>query len=554
MQNDKLENQIEFLLSAALQKCGDIHEAEDLTQETLMAALSFMSNGHEILDLRAWLLTVLSHKWNDSLRKKYRRPAVLMGEDFEIADDSYLADDIEKNNEAEHIRKTIAFLGRVHRDVIVRHYMNGESVADIAKSLGVPDGTVKRRLHDGREQIKKGFDNMEKYSAQSYKPITLYVTNSGNCGINNEPTSLVRNDLLAQNILWAAYENPLTVEEISNAIGVPCAYVEPVVAKLVNGELMKSVKNRYYTDFIIFTVKDKGKYIPAQINFVKTYFKNIWTPINVGLEKLRNADFYKRFNADERNSLDLYFAFRCLCYGIYDIVVEFLHEDQVFPFRKDGGRWIAFGNVFIDNQNNIEILKHSYSGERHCYYNNLGIHKVLQMHVYGADGFPTRNYWLFPNDIPVRNNDNRDNIVARLLYTVYSGINPEQIGFNTEYLKLIPWLTDCKILRSENGKPKVNVPILNENEFKELFHIWMVAKSEMTGDVSLKEAMSDFIKDKQTIIPKHLKSVPLQKRYMFAFNSMLFATIREAMSKGLLYDGKYDEENQHPCPMVLVIE
>ena len=63
-------------------------------------------------------------------------------------------------------------------------------------------------------------------------------------------------------------------------------------------------------------------------------------------------------------------------------------------------------------------------------------------------------------------------------------------------------------------------------------------------DVSLKEAMSDFIKDKQTIIPKHLKSVPLQKRYMFAFNSMLFATIREAMSKGLLYDGKYDEENQ----------
>ena len=84
MQNDKLENQIEFLLSAALQKCGDIHEAEDLTQETLMAALSFMSNGHEILDLRAWLLTVLSHKWNDSLRKKYRRPAVLMGEDLKL--------------------------------------------------------------------------------------------------------------------------------------------------------------------------------------------------------------------------------------------------------------------------------------------------------------------------------------------------------------------------------------------------------------------------------------------------------------------------------------
>ena len=41
MTQEVLEEQIEFLLSAALGKCGDPYEAEDLTQDTLLAALKF---------------------------------------------------------------------------------------------------------------------------------------------------------------------------------------------------------------------------------------------------------------------------------------------------------------------------------------------------------------------------------------------------------------------------------------------------------------------------------------------------------------------------------
>ncbi len=39
MQSKELENYIEFLLSAALQRCGNIYDAEDLTQDTLLAAM-----------------------------------------------------------------------------------------------------------------------------------------------------------------------------------------------------------------------------------------------------------------------------------------------------------------------------------------------------------------------------------------------------------------------------------------------------------------------------------------------------------------------------------
>ena len=62
MQNKLIEEQMEFLLSAALRKCGNMDDAEDLTQETLLCALAFVKKGGVIKDIRGWLLTVLSNK------------------------------------------------------------------------------------------------------------------------------------------------------------------------------------------------------------------------------------------------------------------------------------------------------------------------------------------------------------------------------------------------------------------------------------------------------------------------------------------------------------
>ena len=88
MQSKDLENYIEFLLSAALQRCGNIYDAEDLTQETLLAALSYMAYGKDIQDVKAWLLVVMGRKFNDMLRKRYKQPIVSIGDDFDIVDEN----------------------------------------------------------------------------------------------------------------------------------------------------------------------------------------------------------------------------------------------------------------------------------------------------------------------------------------------------------------------------------------------------------------------------------------------------------------------------------
>ena len=59
-----------------------------------------------------------------------------------------------------------------------------------------------------------------------------------------------------------------TEEEIARALGVPTAFVEPVVKRLTEGELMYRAEGsrKVYTDFIIYTDEDR------KATFVKQRF------------------------------------------------------------------------------------------------------------------------------------------------------------------------------------------------------------------------------------------------------------------------------------------
>lgn len=558
MHVEELENQIDFLMSAAMQKCGNVSDAEELTQETLLAALVARSQGREIENLQGWLLTVLNRRFYDRIRKKYRQPFVSI-DDWDIPVEDNLVERISAGEEAESVRREVAYLAKCYREVVIRHYMDGESIADIAAALNLPEGTVKRRLYTGRNQIKKGLNNMENYTRMSYQPVKLMVHNSGLHGMNGEPTTLVYNDLVAQNLLWLAYKKPATMDELSRAIGIPVAYVEPVMEKLVNGELLKCVGTKYYTDFIISTVEDREKYIPAQRKFVQKEFPLIWKGLEEGLLKIREGDLYKNCTFDQRNSLEMYFTMKCLEGSYFKTFEEFTKTDQVFPERPNGGRWIAMGSVYsnvFDPQQHAELSSCRYSGERWVRLDDYGDAKQIELHVYGLDGFPAPAYNHCFDDIPMlpRLAEGADTRILKLLYLLYSGIRPNQVGFNTETLKGIPMLTKHRILRQENGRPVVNVPIMHPEEFRRLLALCQETIHAISQDI--REKLAIFCRGKRQTIPAHLDSVPLLKQYMCSMQAMVLTTVREAIKQGKLYDGDYDNENaENPpaCPMILII-
>lgn len=154
MNKENLTEYADFLLNMALYKCGNIMDAQDLVQDTLLAALAAVER-KSIDDPKAWLTAVLNRKYYDQLRRKYNKPTVSFDVAGDTPDSVEIYDGIEKSAEAEEIRRCLAYLTKLYREVMVRYYMHGEKVKDIAADLDISESTVKSRLDAGRKRIGK---------------------------------------------------------------------------------------------------------------------------------------------------------------------------------------------------------------------------------------------------------------------------------------------------------------------------------------------------------------------------------------------------------------
>ena len=74
---------------------------------------------------------------------------------------------------------------------------------------------------------------------------------------------------IARAICLAAYEKPLTVEEISMSTGVPTMYIEDELPRLEYGDAICKIGNKYATNFIIFRLKDRKQTEDVSTSVVK---------------------------------------------------------------------------------------------------------------------------------------------------------------------------------------------------------------------------------------------------------------------------------------------
>lgn len=127
--NNEITNYVEYLFSIALKKCNNINDAEDLTQDTLLAAIQFINRGGKIQNMKYWLSSVLSNKWNDALRRKYKLPIVSIDEIPDIV--TYDCENTDNDMPSiEQLRREIAYLAKLQREVIIKHYIEGKKVQD----------------------------------------------------------------------------------------------------------------------------------------------------------------------------------------------------------------------------------------------------------------------------------------------------------------------------------------------------------------------------------------------------------------------------------------
>ena len=533
----EIQKYAEYLFRIALKKCGDINDAEDLTQEVLLTYLNYRG---EISNIKSWLYSVLSHKYNDMLRKKYKLPIVsidVIPDETEIWDTN---DDNSKDRPTEtEVRREVAYLAEKYRTVIVKHYLQGEKVEKIANDLKIPKGTVLSRLYVGREQMRKGFDSMKDYDKQSYKPERLDVSCHGTPGFDDEPWSIVADDLMKQNILIVSYEKPVSITEIALALGIPTAYVESAVKDLVSNELMNKQGNKYFTDFMIITPDGLENSVDIQIEFVENNYDLLLGIVNEYIEKIKCFDFIKELPEDKLKKLIYYFVIHLFSSALYTATQKIVPSKEEYPDRPNGGKWIAVGTKYPTDFdfNNFRFGKYTYGGERWAYFDNFMNSKSICLRVY--DTQPDLNKYEH-GPTPIKEDD-----LAKMLYIISRDIPFESTGFNLMFCEDIPHLIDCGVLGERGGKPFVSIPIVSPNEYKVLDNLRIEQMYKMSDSIA--EQLKEIFPQLKINIPKHLEERVAEFRKYYCY-VITMAFIKSAAEK------KDIDFTESTPPMVFVID
>lgn len=545
MQHEELLRHYDDLARLAASRCSRQADAEDLVADTMLAALEYMHRGGVIEHPRTWLANTLMHKHNSALRLAYRMPVVVNYDTLTMAgEDEPLEDAVCKagEDEAAELRREVLYLAKMTREVLLRHYFAGESVAAIAEALDIPVGTVKSRLAAGRAQIRKGMESMEQ--KKNPIPAKLEINWGGSLGRNGAPVSLVEGDLIAQNLLILAYPKPLTTPELAQAIGIPTVYIEPILARLADGELMVCTENqRYYTDFILYTPKDRFAPFAAQLDFVSTNFDALWAPLGALEKKLAALNFTASYSPQKRQKLARYAVIR----AVQKFVLSRFDRTQLdYPRRRDGGQWSAVGFVHPGDQMPSypridEFDNYTFGGERTsggaCDYKGA---RCLRLHEFDTTLYDC------PNRPHIAGWETYFSSIHKLLWCICRGINPETADLPDALIETIPRYIEAGMLaRNDGGALTVDIPVLTRAEYAAV-----AALSEDAAGIlstTLGDALNAFMHSFAVRLPPHLTSVPEFRRYEPAVACIEMAVVREAWSRGVHMQGV-----EYCCPPVVL--
>jgi RNA polymerase sigma-70 factor (ECF subfamily) len=126
--------------------------AEDVVQETLIRAWQHADTLRTDPDeLRRWLGTVAQRIVIDGWRGRGRRPReVELNSSVAVA----VEDAVEHTLSKIMVANLLGRLPEKYRTVVYETYVRGRTVRDAATVLGVPEGTVKSRLHAASRTLR----------------------------------------------------------------------------------------------------------------------------------------------------------------------------------------------------------------------------------------------------------------------------------------------------------------------------------------------------------------------------------------------------------------
>ena len=143
-----------LIFAAALAKTADRGHAEDLVQETMLRAWRHFTllAERDVNGQRAWLLTALRHRAIEEWRRQETRA---VSEETVIPSGGPAIPSVELGLD---VARALSKLPDTERELVVLRYFHQLNSRDIGEVLGMPEGTVRRKLAEIRAALAKQLD------------------------------------------------------------------------------------------------------------------------------------------------------------------------------------------------------------------------------------------------------------------------------------------------------------------------------------------------------------------------------------------------------------
>ena len=154
---------LDAIYTFALRLTADPNDAEDLVQDTVVKAYRFFSSFEKGTNAKAWLYRILKNSYINSYRKKSKEPNQVDYDEVStyyesVRDERMDTTDLEemmfRDMLGDDVNKALKALPEDFRTVVMLCDMDGFTYEEIANMLDVPIGTIRSRLHRGRNLLR----------------------------------------------------------------------------------------------------------------------------------------------------------------------------------------------------------------------------------------------------------------------------------------------------------------------------------------------------------------------------------------------------------------
>ena len=141
------------LINLAYRFCRDRGRAEEMAQEAFLRAYRALAQWRKDAIFSTWLFALATNLYRSELR---RIPARMLSLEDILEPQDFRASDggLEDQDRDVAVRRAVLALPAKYRETLILFYFHDMDITSAARSLGLPEGTVKARLFRGREILR----------------------------------------------------------------------------------------------------------------------------------------------------------------------------------------------------------------------------------------------------------------------------------------------------------------------------------------------------------------------------------------------------------------